>query len=314
MKKALWGYNIHEVDENMDYLETQNIKLEKQVKQLSAELEKAKTELEFSTADSGSLEAVKEECDRTINGLRAELVSAKTAYTQLKAENEKLSSEIARKDAESSEQSEVFAEVGNICRLAYEDMHHTKQKTRETLESFLASFWTEWKKYQQQVCSLSEQIKLQQEESRKSFIESADRILQSYGGITQQNQLFDTGLSDIMETSEKLQSELESLLAELDDESETEAEEEPFPETASGQTGENVLQEKIDTYSILRAIQTLSERRGISKAQDSKAAVEEESHREETLPERKEDKTESPIGNVNEEFSISHKVNVRDII
>ena len=45
MKKAIWGYNIHEVDESIDYLETQNIKLEKQVRQLSEDLEKVRGEL-----------------------------------------------------------------------------------------------------------------------------------------------------------------------------------------------------------------------------------------------------------------------------
>ena len=42
MKKALFGYNVREVDENMEYLEEINAKLEKQVKQLTAELEALK--------------------------------------------------------------------------------------------------------------------------------------------------------------------------------------------------------------------------------------------------------------------------------
>lgn len=303
MKKSFWGYNIHEVDENMDYLEMQNIKLEKQVKQLSADLEKAKTELEFSTAGTGNIDAVNEESEKTINRLRTELDSVKTVYAQLKAENENLSAEIAQKNAEATERSEAFTEVGNICRLAYKDMHRTKQKTRESLEDFLASFWEAWKKYQQQVYFLSEQIKFQQEESRKSFIESADQILQTYGSMEQKNQTFNAGLSEIADISDRLQSQLESLLAEMNDENKTGDKGADFSDTVSGTTAENVVQEKIDTYSILQAIKTLSESRGLS-----------EPYKEEILSEGKEEKADLPVRNLNEGFSISHKVNVRDII
>ena len=39
MKKSLWGYNVQEVDETMEYFEANQAKLNKKVKQLTEDVE-----------------------------------------------------------------------------------------------------------------------------------------------------------------------------------------------------------------------------------------------------------------------------------
>lgn len=308
MKKSLWGYNTREVDESIDSLESRNIQLERQVKQLTAELEKARTELEVSIESPSNTVAVDLQNETVINDLRAELDSVHEKNAQLKLANEKLLAEIAKKNAEVSEQTAAFSEVGNICRLAYEDMHNMKQKTRENLESFLQNFWNEWQKYQQQVLSLSEEIKLQQEESRKSFIASADYILQSYGSMEQKNRQFADNVSEISNTEEKLHADLVAILAELHEETmvdgnETEngKVERMVSNAASDMKGPEQAMNKADAFSILNAVKAASQETTENKGAKESREITEKS-------------TVIPYGNSKEAMSVSSKVNIRNII
>ena len=64
MKKSFWGYNVQEVDTNMELLESAKAKLEKKVKSLTEELDSAREELKEtkeslaigSSTNSGELE------------------------------------------------------------------------------------------------------------------------------------------------------------------------------------------------------------------------------------------------------------------
>lgn len=231
MKKAIWGYNIHEVDESVDYLETQNIKLEKQVRQLSEDLEKVRGELRLYEESAKGADGADGENEEITAELRAELDSLKLAYEQSEKEREKsererersekerksLSEEVSRLNSKLAEQGAVFADVGNICRLAYEDMHNSKRRAKESVENFLKIFWGEWEEYQRRVCDLSAEIKRRQQESRNFFIESADKILQVYGSMNQNNREFENGLSEITDVKNSMQAKLEELLAGLDD-------------------------------------------------------------------------------------------------
>lgn len=267
MKKAIWGYNIHEVDESIDYLEAQNIKLEKQVRQLSEDLEKARAETSLSVDSSDGEDKTGVENEKLIDGLRAELESVKLAYAQSEKERENLAGEIARRDSKSAERGEMFSEVGNICRLAYEDMHNTKRKAKENIEEFLREFWNEWQRYQQQVCDLSEQIKRRQQESRNLFIESADQILHIYGSMKQNSQEFDVGFSEIMSSKGSLQSKLEELLDGLDEDVRAESEESLAAEEAAA--GSPEPQKNEEAYSILRTIKAVHENKTYSETDGS---------------------------------------------
>jgi len=169
MKKAIWGYNIHEVDESIDYLETQNIKLEKQVRQLLEDLEKVRVELRLYEESANGEDGADGENEKITAELRSELDSLKIAYERSEKEREKserelersekerksLSAEVSRLNSKLAEEGTVFSDVGNICRLAYEDMHNAKLRAKENVENFLKIFWGEWEEYQRRVCDLS---------------------------------------------------------------------------------------------------------------------------------------------------------------
>ena len=231
MKKAIWGYNIHEVDESIDYLETQNIKLEKQVRQLSEDLEKVRGELRLYEESANGADGADGENEKITAELRSELDSLKIAYERSETEREKserelersekerksLSAEVSRLNSKLAEEGTVFSDVGNICRLAYEDMHNAKLRAKENVENFLKIFWGEWEEYQRRVCDLSAEIKRRQQESRNFFIESADKILHVYGSMNQNNREFENGLSEIIDVKDSLQAKLEEFLARLEE-------------------------------------------------------------------------------------------------
>lgn len=231
MKKAIWGYNIHEVDESIDYLETQNIKLEKQVRQLSEDLEKVRGELRLYEESANGADGADGENEKITAELRSELDSLKIAYERSETEREKserelersekerksLSAEVSRLNSKLAEEGTVFSDVGNICRLAYEDMHNAKLRAKENVENFLKIFWGEWEEYQRRVCDLSAEIKRRQQESRNFFIESADKILHVYGSMNQNNREFENGFSEIIDVKDSLQAKLEEFLARLEE-------------------------------------------------------------------------------------------------
>ena len=231
MKKAIWGYNIHEVDESIDYLETQNIKLEKQVRQLSEDLEKVRGELRLYEESANGAGGADGENEKITAELRSELDSLKIAYERSEKEREKserelersekernsLSAEVSRLNSKLAEEGTVFSDVGNICRLAYEDMHNAKLRAKENVENFLKIFWGEWEEYQRRVCDLSAEIKRRQQESRNFFIESADKILHVYGSMNQNNREFENGLSEIIDVKDSLQAKLKEFLARLEE-------------------------------------------------------------------------------------------------
>ncbi len=167
MKKTIWGYNIQEVDETVGYLETQNIKLERQVKQLSAELDKAKKELEEKgTAADASLISEK---DGLIAELRAKTEVAEAKSLELVSQNEALNKKISELTAEAAAK-DPFENIGSICRQVYTDIHNSKQRAKESIEDFLSEFWEEWKRYEAQLTDLSDKLAAKQQKSRESFI------------------------------------------------------------------------------------------------------------------------------------------------
>ncbi len=266
MKKAILGYSISEVDESIDYLETRNIKLEKQVRQLSEDLERVRGELRLYEDSPNGTDDSDGENERLTGGLRAELDSLKLAYSQSENERERLSGEISRLNSKLAEQGEAFADVGNICRLAYEDMHNTKRRAKESIEDFLRVFWSEWEEYRRRVCDLSEEIKRRQFESRNFFIESADQILHVYGSMNQSNREFESGLSEIINAKDNLQTKLKELLAGLDEDVRDDdmaqgAAEDGCEDSPKQDCGR---QEEKELYSILRSVKAMHENCGCS--------------------------------------------------
>lgn len=310
MKKSFWGYSIQEVDDNISYLESQNIKLERQVKQLSSELEKAKNELQNIQldADGSSEQTGSVEKDRLIAELEQKLTESEKKNQELVSSAEELKAKINElSSANLMQESVAYDEVGKICQIAYADMHITKQKTKEHIELFLQQFWKQWSAYEKQLAALSEQVKARQQESRDSFISYADYILQAFGDMENSNRELDNNLSEIIGKKSKIEDSLNSLLSELDKDFDDEKDvSEDSPET---KIAEEVETDDKKKYSILTAIKYLQMHMSQESQSDDKVlrsenvAVNVSPAAETTYFDTKKD-----------EMNISKDVNIRNII
>ncbi len=249
MKKSFWGYNIAKVDENISFLETQNIKLERQVKQLTRELEEARSAntaagaIENSTAGaSGSAAAASNGAQAKIDELEARiaaLMAENRALTERAASLESENMQLGARLSEASE-TETIERIGDICMSAYSDMNAAKQRTREQLEGYLACFWNEWQGCRDRLTELASQLEEKQIQSRESFISYADCILRAYGDMRDDSARLRDGMGELTAAEDGIREGMERLLRELDSEPpetpaepesvETEAEEEGGPE------------------------------------------------------------------------------------
>lgn len=312
MKKTFWGYSIQEVDDNIGYLETQNIKLERQVKQLATELQKAKEDLENAAlnADHVTESADAAEKDRLIAELQQKLTESNRENQELTAQSEVLKSKIAELSAVNASREPItFDDIGDICKTAYTDMHVTKQKTKEHIQAFLEQFWQEWNTYEKQLLELSEQVKSQQQESKYSFISYADYILQVYGDMENSNRTLDHNLSEILNKKAKIEEGLTALLTELDkgfkDDDDLSA------QSVDPQEKENESETEDDQkYLILDAIKNMGKKRLDQEPSTTATTPQSEAAEFKVIPILEKKQAETP----KDEMNISQKVNIRNII
>lgn len=307
MKKTIWGYNIQEVDETVGYLETQNIKLERQVKQLSAELDKAKKELEEKgTAADASLISEK---DGLIAELRAKTEVAEAKSLELVSQNEALNKKISELTAEAAAK-DPFENIGSICRQVYTDIHNSKQRAKESIEDFLSEFWEEWKRYEAQLTDLSDKLAAKQQKSRESFISYADYILKVYGDIEESNSAFENQFAEIVKSKSKIECSLNSIISELDKDVEFIGADQAEQDCTDEQIAESVS-EKESEVSILAAIRQMNESKAEAEAEEKAEAAEDE-----TVSDAPSAAASAPqlsmVGK--DEINISRKVNIKNII
>ena len=201
MKKNLWGYNVQEVDENIEYLESVNARLEKQIKQLTVELEAEKNrDPSCASADHAELAQAK-----------GQLSALTSEVERLKNENKRLSEQL-----NSAPSTDEFSHVGNICRSAYEDMAAAKENTRESLKTAIDTFGDNWALYQKRLSEISAQISNAQEASREAFLSAADEILGCYASFEQEHKNMTRQMQEIEHIKDELHKKLDVLLADAD--------------------------------------------------------------------------------------------------
>ncbi len=251
MKKAFFGYNIREVDENMEYLEEMNAKLEKQVKQLTAELESLKnTDREF--------EALADLPDAPKND--EELAAAQEEIASLKIENEKMKTTIrnmakeldAQKNAAAAEADDL-TKVSQICRAAYADMADAKQDTKEKLARFVGEFLSQWASYRQKIDAVTAEVSRACDESRESFLAAADAILQQYSDLNGSAEKFAKYFDQMDALEESVKADIDEALRELDQPEESDVQpvdeqpEEPAEEMEPQRAIFRALKKRADT-------------------------------------------------------------------
>ena len=226
MKKSLFGYNVREVDENMEYLEEINAKLEKQVKQLTAELEALKNadhefeslaDLPSQAVDSAELEA-----------LREEAAGLKIDNEKLKATIADLNVQLSQQNAAPRTEADELAKVSEICRAAYADMADAKKETKEKLAAFVADFLAQWASYRKRIDDMTAEVSRACDESREAFLAAADGILAQYADLNGKASDFAGYLDDMDDLETSVKVGIAEILRELDQpEAEEQAEEAP---------------------------------------------------------------------------------------
>ena len=294
MKKSLLGYNSQEVDETIEYLETANAKLEKQVKQLRAELE------ELRQKQSEALPAEDPAKEKAAKELEARCGA-------LTSENEKLRAEVAALTAQVQQaagEQDALEQVSEICRTAYLDMSEAKRKTKERIESFTGGFLDKWTAYYEKVVTLSEELRKTQAESRDAFLSAADEILSKYAVIAQEGESLHGYMDELKLTEGDMRGQVRSILDSLGAEEEIAG--------AAAEPEEPAKREEEPKYAVLRALrerETLHRAPGLSavptlqndKKTDNKVAP---------LPSRETASRPSQ----SEDIGISVGVNARNIV
>ena len=311
MKKSFWGYKPQEVDENIEFMEAQNLRLERQVKQLTAELDKTKKELEeANAAQIGAVDFDASAADpAVVDELQHKLAEAELEKLELSAKITSLDKKISEMTdaAETAKDGKDFDDVGNICRLAYEDMHTTKQKTKDYLTDFLDQFWQKWSNYENLFSELMEQVLERQKESKEKFISYADYVLQSYDDMEGSNRELDSYIAEIVERKNNIADDLNSIIAELDKSFENEDPQEP--EIDSAQAESDVSDEEEAKHSILATVRKMRDAKVAAKKKQEEAKAE----KAEAAPVEKAEKPKRSE-NKEEPTSISPIVNIRNII
>ncbi len=261
MKKSFWGYNVQEVDESMDLLESAKLKLEKKVKTLTADLESTREELaaartRLTASDtggvSGELERKYRETEKEAASLRAEVVSLKAEVASLAQKNSQMAAQIATYDEQSMQNA--AEQAGDICRAAYEDMANAKANSKAVLERFLDSFWERFNQYELKIRDLYEDVISANETSREGFLAAADDILTNYSVIRKQDERMKQRLVEVQALRDDAQREMAAVLGELSrqEKSDDRMEEEIAAEPEAEMAGQKYRYAILDELAALR--------------------------------------------------------------
>lgn len=212
MKKSFWGYDIREVDSNNEYMELQNAKLLKKINKLTEELDDLKAEL--NNAQSSEKKVISAESQlKTITEEKTQLevkLDSVCAQLQVMTDNNNSLNEQLVKLKESKEHLE---DVGEICRIAYEDMDKAKKYTRSSLDKFLQSFWEKWEVKLQSIYEAEKKISETAAASKESFLSAADQILQQYEVIASECNTDNDITNEASSTGNTIRAELEMMIS-----------------------------------------------------------------------------------------------------
>ena len=194
MKKSLWGYNVQEVEETVEYFEANQAKLNKKVKQLTEEIDSVRQELE------GKNKTIEEQAQ---------------AHADEKATLESKIAELEKRVAEYDQTKEELERVGEICKTAYEDMHQTKKSLRATLTDFLGEFWKRWENRLKKVEDMEKHLADINAQGKDEFLKFTERMLKQYQTIHDETEDFSKEITDITTMKYEMQSELATIIRNL---------------------------------------------------------------------------------------------------
>lgn len=201
MKKSLWGYNVQEVDETIEYFEANQAKLNKKVKQLTEEMDSVRQEFE------GKNKRMEEQAQVHADEMKA--AAAEKAVLESKI------AELEAKVAEYDQTKDELDRVGEICRTAYDDMNQTKKSLRASLTDFLGEFWKRWESRLKKVEDMEKHLADINAQGKDEFLKFTERMLKQYQTIHDETEDFSKEITDITTMKYEMQSELATIIRTL---------------------------------------------------------------------------------------------------
>ena len=201
MKKSLWGYNVQEVDETMEYFEANQAKLNKKVKQLTEEMDSVRKELDAKN------QTIEEQAQAHAH----ELQVAADEKASLEAKIKELEAVVAEYDQTKDE----LDRVGEICKSAYEDMNQTKKSLRVSLTDFLEEFWKRWEGRLKKVEEMEKHLADINAQGKEEFLKFTEKMLKQYQTIHEETEEFSKEVEDITAVKYEMQSELATIIRTL---------------------------------------------------------------------------------------------------
>lgn len=229
MKKKLFGYDVRETDEMIEYLQSQNDSLTAKLTNMSMKLsaQKEKIETTGSLTDSQRIElkaaaesakeaketaqaqaresaAAAKELEKKANELSYRLAETEKKLRAAALENEKLKARNTELSSSVFSQKSELEQVGVICRRAYADMVTVQDQSTEQMKGYVDEFSDKAAAANEKMRSAAEGIILAKERARAAFIAAAEEILTNFDAIAESS----GSLTDMMQPVDNIRFEL----------------------------------------------------------------------------------------------------------
>ena len=261
MKKSFWGYNVKEVDENLQYLESVNEALSKKIAKLTRELdelnERADMEDFAAFGSDTASDSEKQKLMETINELTQKNETLKEQNSSLETQLEKLEVEAAELRQETQIGNNGFADIRGARTSVHDKLHEYVQTLMPEMQDKISLMDMAQKKVIE-LCT----------GARDSFLDAADAILEQYDSFIGRVQENDEVNEEYMEATEALRRELEEIIDTYLP---------PEPEVEYVQESEMLAGKSIDSHRVLQDIINRSPRHETAPAPAKKEKKQEPS-------------------------------------
>ena len=208
MKKSFWGYNVKEVDENIQYLESVNETLSKKVARLTQELEEAGYRAEESAPAEEGFPAKSEPSEAAAAVPSFEEQKLRDTISQLTDEND----DLMQKNLSLSTQLEEMRRENQVGKNGLADINGARQSVNEKLHDYVQTVMPELHDKLSVMDIAQKQILEFCANSRESFLDAADAILAQYDSFLSAAQEDENVNNEYMETTEALRIELNQII------------------------------------------------------------------------------------------------------
>lgn len=187
MKKSLWGYNVDEVNETIEMLESQNETLSAKLSNLTMQLATKNEQLEALTnqaQQAAQAPVENSEVAEKLAKLEAETARLRETLRVSDAERDTLREENRRLAGQVGQDQDELNEVGEICRSAYADMALIKRQTYEEVQAFVDEFVLQAEKSQKTMEGAMQEIRAVKESAVDAVVQAVEEILEKFDAIS----------------------------------------------------------------------------------------------------------------------------------